>query len=327
MLPDNQNLDQYPWMINFKKNPIPVLLKAAPLPVRYQLVTDILEDSSSDDFLALQKNLRKHQPRRKLLAEQNADGLWPMGGKTSGLSDAQIQTLQLLKQQEVLHELLDFSVTHKQEKVMLGMREVLRSLAEQELQLRLHHQSQAIFLAITYHLEGNPIIKQLIRDIIARQNSDGGWSSLPDETSSCYWSSLFLIWTLGQSEKFRENRAIKKGLKYLESKVLQEGESNLLPGMQVWDTLISGTSGLSIISGGTLRYLETIKLIDGNNKDRKTYKLLDWLIDAQLKTGLWPSIVGRDRQGDFGVTLRVLKVLKHFQSQRVQETLKYDSDF
>ncbi|MBT4715127.1 MAG: hypothetical protein HOB84_10170 [Candidatus Marinimicrobia bacterium] len=314
-------------MINFKKNPIPVLLKAAPLPVRYQLVTDILEDSSSDDFLALQKNLRKHQPRRKLLAEQNADGLWPMGGKTSGLSDAQIQTLQLLKQQEVLHELLDFSVTYKQEKVMLGMREVLRSLAEQELQLRLHHQSQAIFLAITYHLEGNPIIKQLIRDIIARQNSDGGWSSLPDETSSCYWSSLFLIWTLGQSEKFRENRAIKKGLKYLESKVLQEGESNLLPGMQVWDTLISGTSGLSIISGGTLRYLETIKLIDGNNKDRKTYKLLDWLIDAQLKTGLWPSIVGRDRQGDFGVTLRVLKVLKHFQSQRVQETLKYDSDF
>ncbi|NQT64045.1 MAG: hypothetical protein HQ556_13875 [Candidatus Marinimicrobia bacterium] len=327
MLRDDQNLDQYPWMINFKKNPIPVLLKAAPLPVRYKLVTDILEDSSSEEFLALQKNLRKHQPRRKLLAEQSADGLWPIDGKTSGLSEAQIQTLQLLKQQEVLHALLDFSVTHKQEKVMLGMREVLRSLAEQELQLRLHHQSQAIFLAVTYQLEGNPIIKQLIRDIIARQNSDGGWSSLPDELSSCYWSSLFFIWTLGQSEKFRENRAIKKGLKYLESKILQEGESSLLPGMQVWDTLLSGTSGLSIISGGTLRYLETIKLIDGNNKDRKTHKLLDWLIDAQLKTGLWPSIVSRDKQGDFGVTLRVLKVLKHFQSQRVQETLKYDSDF
>ncbi|MBC8376750.1 MAG: hypothetical protein H8E26_11955 [FCB group bacterium] len=327
MLRDDQNFDQYPWMVNFKKNPIPVLLKAAPLPVRYQLVTDILEDSSSEEFLALQKNLRKHQPRRKLLADQNGDGLWPIDGKTSGLSEAQIQTLQLLKQQEVLHELLDFSVTYKQEKVMLGMREVLRSLAEQELQLRLHHQSQAVFLAVTYQLEGNPIIKQLIRDIIARQNSDGGWSSLPDETSSCYWSSLFFMWTLGQSEKFRENRALKKGLKYLESKILQEGESNLLPGMQVWDTLISGTSGLSILSGGTLRYLETIKLIDGKNKDRKTYKMLDWLVDAQLKTGLWPSIVSRDRQGDFGVTLRVLKVLKHFQSQRVQETRKYDSDF
>ena len=324
---DDQNLDQYPWMVNFKKNPIPVLLKAAPLPVRYQLVTDILEDSASEDFLALQKNLRKHQPRRKLLAEQNADGLWSIDGRTSGLSEPQIQTLQLLKQQEVLHELLDFSVTHKQEKVMLGMREVLRSLAEQELQLRLHHQSQAIFLAVTYQLEGNPIIKQLIRDIIARQNSDGGWSSLPDESSSCYWSSLFFIWTVGQSEKFRENRAIKKGFEYIESKVLQEGESTLLPGMQVWGTLISGTSGLSIISGGTLRYLETIKLIDGKNKDRKTYKLLDWLIDAQLKTGLWPSIVSRDKQGDFGVTLRVLKVLKHFQTQRVKETLKYDSDF
>ncbi len=327
MLHDDQNLDPYPWMINFKKNPIPILLKAAPLPVRYQLVSDILEDSSSEDFLALQKNLRKHQPRRKLLGEQNADGLWPIDGKTSGLDEAQIQTLQLLKQQEVLHELLGFSVTHKQEKVMLGMREVLRSLAEQKLPLRLHHQSQAIYLAISYHLEGNPIIKQLIRHLIAQQNPDGGWSSLENETSSCYWSSLFFLWTLGQSENFSKNRAIKKGLKYIESKVLQEGESKLLPGMQVWDTLISGTSGLSIISGGTLRYLETIKLIDGNNKERKTYKLLDWLIDAQLKTGLWPSIVGRDKQGDFDVTLRVLKVLKHFQTQRVQETLKYDSDF
>lgn len=327
MSPDDQNIDPYPWMMNFKKNPIPVLLKAAPLPIRYQLVVDVLEDSSSEDFLALQKNLRKHQPRRKILAEQSAQGFWPIDGKTSGLNDAQIQTLQLLKQLEVLQGLLDYSVTHKQEKVMLGMREVLRALAEQALPLRLHHHSQAIYLAIVYQLEGSPIIKQLIRDTIARQNPDGGWSSLPTETPSCYWSSLFFLWTLGQSEKFRENRAIKKGLKYLEAKLLQDGESKLLPGMQVWDTLISGTSGLSIISGGTLRYLETIKLTDGKNNDRKTYKLLDWLMDAQLKTGLWPSIVGRDKQGDFSVTLRVLKVLKHFQTQRVQQTLKYDSDF
>ena len=327
MLYDDQNIEQYHWMINFKKDPIPVLLKAAPLPIRYRLVTDILEDSSSEEYLALQKNLRKHKPRRKLLGEQNADGLWPIDGKITGLGAAQIQTLQLLKQQEVLHELLDFSVTHKQEKVMLGMREVLRSLAEQDLPLRLHHQAQAIYLAITYRIEGSPIIKQLIRDLIARQNSDGGWSSLENEKSSCYWSSLFFLWTLGQSENFRDNRAIKKGLKYIQAKVLLDGESQLLPGMLVWDTLISGTSGLSIISGGTLRYLETIKLIDGQNKERKTHKLLDWLIDAQLKTGLWPSIVSRDRQGDFGVTLRVLNVLKHFQTQRVKETLKYDSDF
>ena len=324
---DDQTLDQYPWMTNFKKNPIPVLLKAAPLPIRYRIFIEILEDSSSDDFLALQKNLRKHQPRRKLLGDQKVDGLWSIDGKTTGLNDSQIQTLQLLKQLEVLHELLDFSVTHKQEKVKLGMREVLRNLAEQELPLRLHHQTQAIYLAIIYRLEGSPIIKQLIRDLIAQQNSDGGWSSLADEPSSCYWSTVFFLWTLGQSENFRENRAIKKGLKYIQARMLFDGESKLLPGMQVWDTLITGTSGLSIISGGTLRYLETIKLIDGKNSERKTYKLLDWLIDAQLKTGLWPSIVGRDKQGDFGVTLRVLNVLKHFQTQRVNETLKYDSDF
>ncbi len=314
-------------MINFKKNPVPVLLKAAPLPVRYQLLADILEDSSSEDFQALQKNLRKHQPRRKLLNDQNADGLWPIDGKISGLNPEQISTLQLLKQLEALQELEDLVVTHKQEKVMLGMREVLRILAEQDIALRLHHQTQAIHLAISFQLEGNPIIKKMIREIIGRQNPDGGWSSLIGDAASCYWSSLHFLWTIGQSQNFSGNRAIKKGLQYLQARVLQDGESNLLPGMQVWDTLISGSSGLSIISGGTLRYLETLKIIDPDNSERKTYKLLDWLLDVQLKTGLWPSIVGRDKQGDFAITLRVLKVLKHFQSKRLQETLQYDSDF
>lgn len=321
------NIDDLPWMTYFKKNPIQVLLNAAPLPIRYQLFTDILEDKTSDDFLALQKNLRKHQPRRKRFSEQNADGLWPLDGKTTGLTDLQVQTLQLLRQLEVLHELLEYSVTHKQEKTLLGMREVLRSLAEKDLPLRLHHQTQAIFLAIVYELEGSPIIKTLVRELISRQNSDGGWSSLADEDQSCYWSSQFLLWTLGQSKNFRKNRALKKGLKYLEAGLLQDTGNKLLPGMQVWDTLISGNSGLSVISGGTLRYLETIQLIDPTNSERKTYKLLDWLIEAQLKNGLWPSIVNRDKQGDFGVTIRVLKVLKHFQTQRLEETLKYDDEF
>lgn len=326
MLKDDRIIEQFPWMFNFKTNPIPVLLKAAPLPVRYQIISEVLGDTTSEDYLALQKNLRKHQPRRKLLADQNPQGFWPIGGKTTGLNPEQIQTLQLLKQLEVLQELLAYSVTHKQEKVKLGMREVLRSLAENTPTLRLHHQAQAIYLAVIYQFEGSPVVKQFIRDIIAKQNKDGGWSSLTDEDNSCYWSTVFLLWGLGQSKLFGANRALKKGLKYIEDRVLQEGESKLLPGMQVWDTLVSGTSGLSIISGGTLRYLETLQVIDPNNNGRKTYKLLDWLIDSQLKTGLWPSIVGRDKQGDFDVTLRVLRVLKHFQSLRVEETLRYDSD-
>lgn len=320
-------IEQFPWMFNFRKNPVPVMFKAAPLPIRYHLLTEVLGDTSSDDFLALQKNLRKHQPRRKILADQNASGLWSIDGSIAGLKEEQVLVLQLLKQLEVLQELVGYSVTHKQEKVKLGMREVLRSLAENDLPLRLHHQTQAVYLSIIFQLEGNPVVKQLIRELIAAQNKDGGWSSMPEEEASCYWSSLFFLWSLGQSQNFRSNRAIKKGLRYIEGKVLRDDESKLLPGMQVWDTLISGSSGLSIISGGTLRYLETLMVIDPKNNDRKTYKLLDWLIEAQLKTGLWPSIVGRDKQGDFGVTLRVLKVLKHFQTLRVKETLKYDSEY
>lgn len=316
----------YSWLDRLAKNPLPVLLKAAPLPVRYQLLRDVLDDESSEDFLALQKNLRKHEVRRKLLNEQSDLGLWPIAGSTKDLDEKQVQTLQFVTQLETLHELLNLLVTGKQEKVKLGMREVIRYLAENEIPLRIHHLTQAVFLAISFDLDKNPIIKELIRDILRRQNADGGWSSLPGETDSCIWSSLFILWTLGHSETFRRNRSLKKGIQYVEANLLSGDHSRLLPGMQPWDTLISGTHGLSILSGGTLRYLETVQLYAGEKRSRKAEKLLDWLIHTQLKTALWPSIVSRDKQGDHVVTLRVLKVVKHFESQRINQTMNFDSE-
>ncbi|MCF6237288.1 MAG: hypothetical protein L3J79_00475 [Candidatus Marinimicrobia bacterium] len=315
---------QLPWVVQLKKNAIPILLDAAPLPVRYLVFRDILEDTSSPDFEALQKNLRKHQPRRKKLAAQNSQGLWPIAGSVKGLDGRQIQTMQFLAQVEALHELSELLLTEKSEKAMLGMREVVRYLAEKDLRLRLHPITQAIYLAIHFKLEGSPIIKQLIRDILSEQNADGGWSSLPDDKQSCIWSSLFFLWTMGHSEKFPGNRVLQKGLGYLRENLLMADRSLLLPGLQTWDTLITGSSGLSAITGGSLRYLETLQLYADDRKDRKAEKLLDWLMDIQLKNGLWPSIVGRDRQGDHNVTLRVLKVMKHFQGRRLQEALDYD---
>ncbi len=326
MIDDIQEFEVFPWMASLKKDPIPVLLKAAPLPIRYQVLRDILDDTDSEDLLLLQNNLRKHQPRRKKLGEQNAEGLWPLGGSVKGLNEKQIQTLQFIKQTETLHELSELLVTHKSEKAILGMREVIRYLAEKDLPLRFHHVTQAIYLAISFKLDGNPIIKQLIRDILVQQNPDGGWSSLASEKDSCIWSSLFFLWTMGHSSIFQGNRSVQKGLKYVRENQLLEDQSHLLPGMQAWDTLITGTSGQGLITGGTLRYLETLQLLAGDQRDRKVDKLLDWLMEVQLKSGLWPSIVNRDKQGDHLVTLRVLKVLKHFQTQRVNETLDYEKN-
>lgn len=294
--------------------------------MRYLIHTDILDDKESDDVLALQKNLRKHRPRRKLLGEQGEDGLWSLPSTSKQLSEPQRKTLQLLRQLEVLHELLDLTVTSSTERAMLGMREVLRLLAENDFQLRLHHESQAIFLAIAYGLEGNPIIKELVWDILKRQNSDGGWSSLQDGSDSCLWSTQLFLFALGHSEKFRKNRTLLKGLKYLQERRLSDGHSDLITGMQAWDTLHAGYTGLSIIGGGSLRNLEVEQLFHDGARDRKIEKLVDWLIQAQLKTGLWPSIVGRDSQGDAMVSLRALRVLKHFQGLRVDETQLYDEE-
>jgi len=312
------------WIGTLKRNPIHMMLESASLPIRYGVLLEILDDTSSDDVLALQNNLRKHQPRRKRMAEQDDKGLWPLDPATDKLEINQKKTLQLIHQLEVLHELVDFAVTKKSEKAILGMREIIRLIAENQFTLRLHHLSQAIYLGIEMGLEGNPIIKDLIRDILKKQNSDGGWSSLESEQDSCIWSSMFFLWCMGHSEKFKKNRGLKKGLAYLRENALQADKSQLVPGMQAWDTLTSGTSGMGILSGGSLRLLEVEMLFDGGQRDRKTEKKVDWLIDQQLKTGLWPSIIGRDRRGDHMVTLRALRVLKHFQSLRVRETQDYD---
>jgi hypothetical protein len=75
MKPDLRTPADLPWLDSLHKDPIAVLLQAAPLPIRYQVMRDILDDQGSDDLEALQKNLRKHLPRRKKLAEQQSDGL------------------------------------------------------------------------------------------------------------------------------------------------------------------------------------------------------------------------------------------------------------
>jgi hypothetical protein len=312
------------WLSTLNKNPIPVLLDAAPLPIRFRLLSEVLDESESDLAQSLVKNLRKHQPRRNQLAEQGEDGLWPLEAQYAQLDPKQKHTLQLIRQLEALHELVDLAATAKQEKMMLGMREVIRLLAENEFTLRLHHQAQAIFLAIKLGLEGNPIVKQLIWDVLKMQNSDGGWPSLESEKTSCIWSTQFFLWSMGHSEKFKNNRTLKKGLQYLRDNALKPEKSKLLPGMQSWDTLITGTTGVSIITGGSLRLLEVELLYDEGIRNRQTEKRVDWLLEQQLKTGLWPSIVGRDRQGDHGVSLRALIVLKHFQSLRVRETREYE---
>ena len=313
----------FPWLDALHFDPIPALLRAAPLHIRYQLYRDILEDLDSETLQSFRKNLRKQKTRRSLLNSQNESGLWPVNERTKGLSARQIETLQYLRQVEVLSELLDLQITRKQTKAVLGLREVIRFLDGDHQGLRLHQLNQGIYLAIKLEMDGNPIIKQLIWDTFKQQNPDGGWSSLAGE-ESCLWTSLHFLWVMGHSSHFQHNRTLLKGLEYVRSNLLQGDKSKLLPGMQAWDTLLTGHVGLSVLHGGTLRFLEAVQLLQPETRDRNNEKLLDWLLSIQLKNSLWPAIAGRDKLGNHEVTLRVLRVVKHFQSLRLRDTLEYD---
>lgn len=307
-------------------NPVPILMQAAPLAIRFQVLRDLLGQEGSEDYSSLQRNLRKQQARRKLMNEQGGQGLWPLPGDFHQLSEEQRETLQFIHQLEVLNTLLDLMVTQKQEKVRQGMEAVLAYLERPSESLRMHHLVHAIYLATVFQLDSRPVIKQLIWTLLKRQNVDGGWTSLEGESASCIWTSLFFLWTLGQGDHSQANRTIQKGLEYLEASLLRPDQSQLIPGMQAWDTLISGTQGLAVLGGGTLRYLEMIQLLNPEELPRKSRKLLKWLTDIQLKNGLWPAIAHRDKKGDFGVTLRVLKVLKHFQLRRQKTVASSEFD-
>jgi hypothetical protein len=109
---------------------------------------------------------------------------------------------------------------------------------------------------------------------------------------------------------------LTNALEYVQSNRLGVGLSPLLPDIQAWDHLHTGSQGLNVIQGGTLRVLEARALL-GLKLDRPARKMFNWLQDQQLPNGHWPAIAGRDKHGDEWVTLRVLKLYRQVAGELV----------
>jgi len=303
-------------------------MSSGSLPVRFFLFRDILDDDSSEDYNALKRNLRKHKPRRSLLARQNAEGLWPLEMSTKGLAPQQVQTLQILQQLEKLHELVDLGITRKQEKVQSQLVYLIRKMDKDgRLPGRFYHHAQAVYLFIVLGLEGNEHADKAIHYLLDAQQPNGAWSTdHPGESDdqSCLWTTMFILWALTQSSKLRHRQEVTEGIDYLVTNILAPDQSSILPGIQAWDQFYTGYSGQAMLHGGTLRLLETLAMAEWPI-DRKIRKLLDWLEAQQLRNGHWPSIAGRDRRGDEAVTLRVLRVFKYYAKHRfVDEWIEED---
>lgn len=307
------------WVRALPKDPIKLLLDSASLPVRFFVFRDVLNDTSSDDFHALKRNLRTHQPRRLILNAQNGDMIWPLSTDLKGLSEEQVETLSFLLQLENLNELLDLGITRKQERVQVVLVHLLKQMDEDgRFPGRFFHQVQAVHLMHAFELEGSQHLERALRYILRSQTRSGAWSADHDSQEECLWTSLYTLWMLSQVKRLSTGKIFKSGSEYVFKNLLAPDKSTILPGLQQWDQLYTGYSGRAILHGGTLRVLETMAQA-GVPLDRKLRKLLDWLEVQQLRNGHWPTIAGRDRRGDEMVTLRVLKVFRHYAPERIPD--------
>jgi len=306
----------YQWRQSLRKDPVDLLLKSGSLPVRFFLLRDILRDRTSPDFKAIKHNLRKYQPRRRLLAQQLADGTWSPQADIPNLAPEKVATLAFLDQLEKVHTLLDLGTTLQQEKMKKAMIRLLKFGNEDGVfPGRIYHQAQLVYLAIQLGLDQNPIVQRAEQPLFRSQHKNGSWpldlDDMGSDSESCYWTTMQITWSLAHSSKLRKRKGLERALGYLREHYLEEGLSPILPTKEAWDHFHVGPSSPALLHGGTLRLLEILRLMDAP-LDRPIRKMLNWLQDQQLPNGHWPAIVGRDRRGDESVTLRVLYVFQHF---------------
>jgi len=309
------------WLDGLRADPVKVLKREADLPERFFLMRDVLRDNYSEAYEGVKKNLRKFRPRRLLMQQQSEAGSWPITTPIKGLSPEQLKILQFLRQTEVLHRLYDYTATLSQERVKSGMVQLIRNLdtTSGAFPGNLPQHAHALLVTGLYGLQGNPLIKQAQLYTFHQQRKDGGWldpAYLPVEmdeskVASCIWTTMILTYAISLSPDMRKRAGARRAVEFLFDHLLQENSTTLLQDPSAWDQLAYGYSGVGILHGGSLRFLEILMQMQWP-LEKRVWKLLDWLKSVQLSSGLWPAIVKNAQSGDAMVTVRVLRVMKYF---------------
>ena len=309
------------WLTNLRANPVAAVKKQGELPERFFLMRDILRDNYSETYEGVNKNLRKYRTRRLLLQQQDKDGMWPITAPTKNLTPEQIRILQFLRQTEVLHRLYDLTTTLSQEKAKHGMVQLLKNLDEATGAFpgNLPQHAHALAVSAMYGLDGNPLVKQAFWYVFHHQRKDGGWldsayissDHADTDLSSCIWTTMLIAYAISLSPAMRKRSGAKRAVEFLFEHLLEDNSTSLLQDASAWNQLAYGYSGVGILHGGTLRFLEILAHMQWP-LEKRVWKLLDWLKSIQLQDGLWPAVVNNSQSGDPLVTVRVLRVMKYF---------------
>lgn len=303
------------WTRKIKIDPIRLLLEQAPLPIQYLTIERLL--SHENELLdRVRQEIQYFKPRQRLLESQQADGLWNL--KKDYKVEEQQKSMQFLMQLQNMMQLLDFGCTKDLSAIQKGLIAILKNQkSDGKFPLLQHHQGLALWLLVKYGLAGNPFVEKGFRWVTKRQRADGGWLSPTmlaegesvKTTRSDIWTTLVIVQAFSAHSRLRNTEVCHNGAAFLLNVFLEQNHTTLFPEPDAWSHLYIEYSENGLFRGGTLRFLEALAPLPDCHEHPNFKKALNWLIDQQLPSGLWPAIAGRSKEGDYRVTFRVMALL------------------
>ena len=310
------------WLKLLKIDPIPILLKKAPLPVMYATAERFFPEET-ELLSKLQQEFQNYKPRVKLLNSQQPDGLWKLDKKY--IIEERRKAMLFLQQLKNMAQLLDFGCTKEMPAIQKGIITLLKmQKPDGKFPLLYHHHGFALWLLVKYGLSGNPFVEKGFRWIAKRQRPDSGWlsaSMVPSNVSvkslkSGIWTTLFVCQAFSVHTRLRKSSTCQNASKFVLDNFLEPNTTTLFPEPDAWNYLYVDYTENGLFRGGTLRFVETLSNLPDTYDHPKSKKAVNWLIDNQLPSGLFPAIAGKSTQGDYNVTLRVITALKDMEKNK-----------
>lgn len=304
------------WLRLLKYDPIPILLKKAPLPIRY--ATALQFNPQDTEFLeTLRQALIGYKPREHLLATQLENGCWKQEKRYK--IEERNRAMLFLQQLKNMTQLLDYGCTKNFTAIQRGIIALLKmQKPDGKFPLLLHHHSYALWLLARYNMIGNPFVEKGYRWLAKRQRFDGGWlspSMVLTGTSlktakSGIWTTIFAFQAFSVHSRLRNSEVCQKAATFVLENYLKKNHTTLFPEAEAWNLLYSDYSDNGLFRGGTLRFIEALAPVAELHNHPNFKKAVNWLLDLQQKDGLFPAVAGKSKEGDFSVTLRFVMALK-----------------
>jgi len=310
------------WFRLLKTDPIPIIMDKAPVYIKYRTAIEFFPDDK-ELIEKLESKLERDKIRNKILSSQNDDGTWQL--KENYFIEEQQRSMQFLTQLKMLSQLYDLGCNREMPQIQKSIICLLKlQKPDGKFPLHYHHHGLALLLLVRFGLGGNPFVDRGFRWIARKQREDGGWLSpatmLPGKSfktcKSDIWASIVILQAFSSHSRLKNSETASRAAKFVLENFLQKNETNLFHEAEAWNYLYTDYTDIGLFRGGTLRMIEAISPLSDFHTHPKFKKALNWMIDQQMKDGLFPSVAGLSKKGDFGVTLRLLLCLKELEESK-----------